>query len=194
MAITEIKYGSLASSKELNDNFNALNKDIQDLATNLSTTNANMAMSMSTLNNNMSNQLNELEKNLKSDINSKIDEANKNIASGLGVNGLYITQYRNGTSWYREYFSDAEKKNRVWLEQGFLTPTEGWGVNNCKTYNLVKAFYENNYTVVAVSTTEAVGSGVSSGDIAVEWTSTTQIGIGNSSQNTFGCRVYACGY
>lgn len=57
MAITEIKYGSLASSKELNDNFNALNKDIQDLATSLSTTNANMAMSISTLNKNVTNQI-----------------------------------------------------------------------------------------------------------------------------------------
>ena len=168
---------------ETNANNNYLLDQIRDSSSVLNT-------KVNTLTSNVNSEM----ATLRSDMNSKIDEANKNLTSGLGENGLYITQYRNGTSWYREYFSDAEKKNRVWLEQGFLTPTVGWGVNECKTYNLVKAFYENNYTVVAVSTVEAVGSGVSSGDIAVEWTSTTQIGIGNSSQNTFGCRVYACGY
>ena len=37
-------------------------------------------------------------------------------------------------------------------------------------------------------------NGVSSGNVNVEWTSTTQIGIGNDAGNTFGVRVYACGY
>lgn len=186
MALTEIEYGSLASSEVMNNNFEYLDNKISDVSGNLLSNVATINANIATVNSSIST----MGENLNKSIEATFEKSKQIIAD----NALFVTTYRNGTSWYREYFSDAEKKNRVWLEQGFLTPTEGWGVNNCKTYNLVKAFYENNYTVVAISTVEAVGSGVSSGDIAVEWTSTTQIGIGNSSQNTFGCRVYACGY
>ena len=83
MAITEIKYGSLASSKELNDNFNTLNKDIQDLATNLSTTNANMATSMSTLNKNVASQISEVNESLtntKSELEEKVKTLDKGVS------------------------------------------------------------------------------------------------------------------
>lgn len=60
MTITEIEYGSIASSKKLNDNFNALNKDIQDLAESLNTTNANLATSISTLNKNIAKQIEDI--------------------------------------------------------------------------------------------------------------------------------------
>lgn len=60
MTITEIEYGSLASSKILNDNFYALNKDIQDLAANLSTTNANLSTNIATLNKNFLSQFEQM--------------------------------------------------------------------------------------------------------------------------------------
>lgn len=186
MSLENIEYGSLASSEVVNNNFEYLDERITDTANKIYSNNANLESKIANLNSSLTNT--------KNDLDSKITEANKNLTSGLGKNGLYITQYRNGTSWCREYFSDAEKTNRVWLEQGFLTPTIGWGDNNCKTYNLVKAFKENNYTVVVSSTLSYVGNGVSSGNVNVEWTSTTQIGIGNDAGNTFGVRVYACGY
>lgn len=57
MAITEIQYGSVASSKELNDNFEALNEDIQSLAATVSTVNANLVSSISSINTNLSSQI-----------------------------------------------------------------------------------------------------------------------------------------
>lgn len=82
MAITEIKYGSIASSKELNDNFNVLNKDIQDLATSLNTTNANIAMSMSTLNKNVANQISEVNESL-ANTKSELEEKVKTLDEGI---------------------------------------------------------------------------------------------------------------
>lgn len=87
MTITEIEYGSIASSKKLNDNFNALNKDIQDLATSLNTTNANLATSMSTLNKNVTNQISEVNESLantKKELEDKfptIEESIKTLSS-----------------------------------------------------------------------------------------------------------------
>ena len=186
MALTEIEYGSLASSDVMNKNFEYLDNKISDVSENINSNVATINSNIATVNSSIS----AMGENLNKSIESSIETTKQMIAD----NALYITTYRNGTSWAREYFSDAEKTNRVWLEQGFFTPVERWGDNNCKTYNLVKAFKENNYTVVVSSTCAYVGSGVSSGNVNVEWTSTTQIGIGNDASNTFGVRVYACGY
>ena len=188
MSLTEIEYGSLASSETMNNNFEYLDNKITDVSESLISTAATINSNIATINSTVST--------LGTNTNSSIDTINgkiNSINSALSGNGIYITTYKNGSSWYREYFSNPEKTNRVWLEQGFFTPVQTWADNDCKTYNLVKPFVYNNYTVVATSTTMYVGSGVSSGNVAVEWTSTTQIGIGNDARNTFGVRVYACG-
>lgn len=186
MALTEIEYGSLASSEVMNNNFEYLDNKISDVSGNLSSNVATINANIATVNSSIST----MGDNLNKSIETTFEKSKQIIAD----NALFVTTYRNGTSWCREYFSDAAKTNRVWLEQGFFTPIEGWGDNNCKTYNLVKAFKENNYTVVVSSTCGFIMNGVSSGNVNVEWTSTTQIGIGNDAGNTFGVRVYACGY
>lgn len=74
------------------------------------------------------------------DLNNKADK------STLSSNGLYITTYRNGTEWYREYFSDASKTQRVWLEQGGLAEiTSGYG-----PVTFLRTFSNTNYTCVAI--------------------------------------------
>ena len=158
MAITEIKYGSIASSKELNDNFEALNKDIQDIATSLSTTQANLTASISTLNKNVTNQIQDVNEALEATKTELEEEIANSNSESLTSNGLYITTYINGSSWYREYFSDKEKTNRVWLEQG------GWGpyIAAGTTWNFVtqiaflKSFTNTSYNVQVTYKSEGI--------------------------------------
>lgn len=191
MAITEIKYGSLASSKELNDNFNALNKDIQDLATNLSTTNANMATSMSTLNKNVANQISEVNESL-TNTKSELEEKVKTLEDGVGefaTSGLYITHFisENGKAWYREYFSNKEKTTRVWLEQGGVL--EGGGDYNRQVVFL-KNFSNTNYTILKNSGSSSTGGvaarwmGFWGLDVASAWT-----GYINHSECWYACGI-----
>lgn len=57
MGLTKIEYGSLASSKILNDNFNFLETEISDLAENLTNKTANFSSQVATLNFNVENLL-----------------------------------------------------------------------------------------------------------------------------------------
>ena len=69
------------------------------------------------------------------------------ISNNAGLNGSYITTYVNGSSWYREYFSDAEKKNRVWVEQGGQTAT-------LRYITFLKPFKDTNYCVQTQRTSD----------------------------------------
>ena len=69
------------------------------------------------------------------------------ISNNAGLSGSYITTYVNGSSWYREYFSDAEKKNRVWVEQGGQTAT-------LRYITFLKPFKDTNYCVQTQRTSD----------------------------------------
>ena len=185
MALTRIEYGSLASSAVMNNNFDYLDDRISGVAASLASNTATINSNIATLNLSITNSNEELQTSLTT--------LQNNFSTVLSDCGLYITTYINGTSWYREYFSDAEKTTRVWLEQGFTTTDEVWSNNDQKTYNLIKPFSNTNYTVIATSTLMYIANGVSSGSIAVENLQTDKITIGNSATNTFAVRVYACG-
>ena len=62
MGLTKIEYGSLASSKILNDNFNFLETEISDLAENLTNKTANFSSQVATLNFNVENLLKFIQK------------------------------------------------------------------------------------------------------------------------------------
>lgn len=147
MALTEIEYGSLASSGILNQNFQYLDDRISSVseihATDLASINSNIV----TINNSISD-FNEETNSSVEEINTKLD----NIGSYLKDGGLYITIYRNGASWYREYFSDAEKKERVWLEQG------GSFINSTSAISFIKEFTNTQYTFNAYSYTDSLSS------------------------------------
>ena len=100
-----------------------------------------------------------------------------------------IVEYgQSGKSWYR-IWSDG------WIEQGMTTENVAWGNNDYKEYYWLKPFTSGeSYTCVAVSNLAYIGNGVTSGDIAVEVTGYDKVGIGNGASNTFGVRIYACGY
>lgn len=136
MSLTNIEYGSLASSEILNSNFRSLKNDITELSENTTDDVATINSNIATLNNTISS-LNSNTSSSISSINSSLTEINNKFNS----NGLYITTYVNGNSWYREYFSDSEKTTRIWIEQG------GTGQTGSTT-TLLKTMSNTNYTIV----------------------------------------------
>ena len=141
MALTEIEYGSLASSEVMNNNFEYLDNKISDvsenLASNVATINANIATantSISTLGENVNKSVENL--------NTNLTEATNKL---VGENGLCSTFYQNDSSWYREYFSDKEKTKRAWIEQGGVLT--GAGDYNRQVVFL-KPFQNANYVIL----------------------------------------------
>ena len=188
MALTEIQYGSLASSETMNNNFNYLDDRISTVASTITSAAASLNSNIATINSSiltLSGALTENTENLQSSID--------NLGSVISSSGLYIEQYINGTSWYREYFSDSSKTQRVWLEQGMLTPTVAWGDNSQKTYTFLKSFSNTSYTAIAVSTSVYVYSGVTRGDISVVSLAADSLTLQLACANTCGVRIYACG-
>ena len=160
MALTEIEYGSLASSEVMNNNFEYLVNKISDvsenLASNVATINANIATantSISTLGQNVNKSV--------EDLNINLTEAFTNNTNNLvGENGLFITFYQNDSSWYREYFSDKEKTTRVWIEQGGVL-TGGGDYNRQVVF--LKPFQNANYVILKNS------GGGGTGGVAERW-------------------------
>ena len=156
MALTEIEYGSLASSNVMNNNFEYLDNKITDvsesLSSNVATINSNLATtnaSISTLGENVNKSV--------EDLNTNLTEATNNL---VGENGLFITFYQNVSSWYRVYFSDKEKTKRVWIEHGGVLT--GAGDYNRQVVFL-KPFQNANYVILKNS------GGGGTGGVAERW-------------------------
>ena len=182
MALTEIEYGSLASSEVINNNFEYLDNKITGVSETVSVNNAAISSNIASINSSIESMSNE--------INESIETMNTKLG-GLIESGCFITTYINGTSWYREYFSDAEKKVRVWLEQG--------GVANVSqataTITLPKAYNDTKYCVLgSIRVSSDPNIGIQS--LMIAPISKTQIKgymdwITNSA--TLSCTWYTCG-
>lgn len=132
MALTRIEYGALASSDVMNNNFEYLEDSILALADTVSSNNATVNSNLAGLNTSLTT------------VNDTLTGSINQINTALGnfsTSGLYVDTYINGHSWYREYFSDAAKTTRVWLEQGGIATT------NTIT-RLLKEMSNSNYTIV----------------------------------------------
>lgn len=137
MALIEIEYGSLASSDTMNKNFEYLDNQIADVADSMTSQLAGVYSNIASVEATLTNTKEQLEES--------INDTADGITSIITESGLYVVTYINGTSWYREYFSDSEKKNRVWLEQGGRAasiPQDG-----TKTISFLKNFSNTNYYV-----------------------------------------------
>ena len=173
MALIEIEYGALASSDVMNKNFEYLDNKISSVSEEIVANNATINSNLSSLNSNISATQEEL--------NSSIENIQENLTEAE-LGGLYVKLYVNGTSWYKEYFSDKAKTKRVWLEQGAYIKGGG-------TITWLRNFSDNNYTV-------AIGSAQDSVNFSrnVGWTTglktPTSIGIYSERQENF---IYACG-
>lgn len=132
MALTRIEYGSLASSETINENNKYLEDKIAEVSETLTATTATVNSNIATVNSNISkisNSIAESESELKDEISTLFSS-----------NGLYITTYINGKSWYREFFSDSTKTTRVWIEQGGTCTTNA-------TTRLLKPMSNTDYTL-----------------------------------------------
>ena len=139
MSLTEIEYGSLASSEIMNNNFEFLDNKIssvsESIVTNIASVNSNIASINSSI------------ASLSDDINNSLDDLDSSLENTHQIfseSGIYITTYINGSSWYREYFSDAAKTQRVWLEQGGVITISG---DYNYTVTFLKNFSNTNYCI-----------------------------------------------
>ncbi len=137
MALTRIEYGSLASSETMNNNFEYLDNKIAEASERITSTSASIYSNIASVNTQLSNQINAAE----SELQTYVDTQTASAVGALSSNGLYITTYINGTSWYREYFSDSAKTTRVWLEQGGVS-------GNGATISLLKRYSNTNYNIL----------------------------------------------
>lgn len=136
MALTEIEYGSLASSAVLNNNFSYLENSIGSISDTIVSNNAGINSNIASINSTVSTLSNKL--------NTDIETLSTNhgaLAKQFSDNGFYISTYFNGSSWYKEYFTDAEMTNRIWLEQGGIC-------SSISSTTYLKAFSSTNYTLL----------------------------------------------
>ena len=176
MALTEIEYGALASSDVINNNFQYLDDRISNLSETVTSNSAGVSSNIASINSTISA--------LSEDLNSDIEEINTDLGgvkSNLSEYGyLYVNSYFNGTSWYKEYFSDSEKETRVWLEQGGVCSS-----NSTTVY--LKSFKSTNYTLLlGTHCTYYEGGGIS-GKTATQFSHRNGKGWGYS------VNWYACG-
>ena len=136
MALTTIKYGELASSEIMNNNFKYLDDKISNLNETVTSNKAGMNSNIASINSSITTINENMTQNVKT-LENSINEAK----SFFSESGLFVTTYINGVSWYKEYFSDSDKKTRVWLEQGGV-------LNSRSSTTFIKSFANNNYTLL----------------------------------------------
>ena len=174
MALTNIEYGSIASSEVVNNNFLYLDDKIaslsQSLNANTTTINSSISSLSATVANNKQNSNEKIEQ-----VNEDIDEINSSLKTVL--DRVYLLEsYNQGQNWYRLY-SDK------WIEQGgFITPTE---TNEETLVTLKKEMADLNGCII-VSPIEAKTS--SSQDIGIAGatfidTATISITVGRNAAN-----------
>ena len=92
---------------------------------------------------------------------------------------VVVTNYVNGTAWYRVW-SDG------WIEQGDCSLSPGNGTGS--EYTFKKAFSTNNISITASQSGTGSGEGCSVSNV-----STTKMRIATE-QSGRALRFYACGY
>ena len=110
MALTEIEYGSLASSEVMNNNFEYLDNRISELSQSQISGLASINSNIVSINTALSGLGDSVDESVE-EINTTLGE----IGSMVEESGLYVTTYINGASWCREYFSDKDK-TRLYMD------------------------------------------------------------------------------
>ena len=127
---------------------------------------------------------------LSGDIDESIESLNTDLTTTINnfsVSGLYVTTYKNGGSWYREFFSDSAKQTRVWLEQGGIIKTSN---DTNTTVTFLKKFSDTNYTII-----KNMGFN-NTGGVAARWMGFWSLTTSNAVTGSTAAltqRWYACG-
>ncbi len=175
MALTTIKYGELASSEIMNNNFKYLDDKISNLNETVTSNKAGMNSNIASINSTITTINENMTQNVKN-----LEESINKTKSFFSESGLFVTTYINGVSWYKEYFSDSEKKTRVWLEQGGVLNSRG-------STAFLKKFTTTNYTLLlGTHCTYYEGGGISG-------KSTSGFSHHNGKGWSYDVEWYACG-
>lgn len=175
MALTTIKYGELASSEIMNNNFKYLDDKISNLNETVTSNKAGMNSNIASINSTITTINENMTQNVKN-----LEESINKTKSFFSESGLFVTTYINGVSWYKEYFSDSEKKTRVWLEQGGV-------LNSRSSTTFLKKFTTTNYTLLlGTHCTYYEGGGISG-------KSTSGFSHHNGKGWSYDVEWYACG-
>lgn len=138
MALTNIEYGSVASSEVMNSNFQYLDDKIGSVSQSLSANTTTLSSSIASLSATVSNNKNEVNEKF-----SEIDEIFKTASSSLDscLDRVYVKEsYKSDKNWYRLY-SDS------WIEQGgYVAFTQ---YNDSKVVTLFKEMADLNGSIIA---------------------------------------------
>jgi hypothetical protein len=124
-----------------------LDDKIDDVALQIYTNNASLQSQITTVSNSLTNSIS----GSGNTLSQTVSDINSSITSNMSDNGLYITTWIKpitADGWYREYFSDSSKSNRVWIEQGgFYHSDAVTNKNNINNYVLTfhKPFLNEDY-------------------------------------------------
>lgn len=173
MALTNIEYGSVASSEVVNNNFQYLEDRISSVSQSLSTNVSALSGSISALSSVVDNNketAEEADAELQKNINNLTEEVEA-ISTTLDT-AIYVKEsYRSGHNWYRLY-SDG------WIEQGGYIGVGG--TNATKNITLFKELADTNACIYVTGTSAYMNGnwdiGVVSGVILN--TTTVRVSVG----------------
>ena len=138
MALTNIEYGSIATSKVLNDNFNYLEDKIEDYSKNISSNNASLTSlvnsQVATVANNLNNKTTELQNNINK-VQKNLDNSNSTFSSTP-----HVTEHKaTSTGWVRVWSNGFKE------ETGYASV----GADGDKTITFTYAFSNNKFSTFA---------------------------------------------
>lgn len=144
MALTNIEYGSVASSKVLNDNFNYLEDKIEDYSKNIATNNASLTALINSQTKTIANNLN----NEVATLNGAQESLQGNIDTLAGkLMTSIVTQTDNGGSFK---LSDPVTGKAIIIQYGSAS---GFGNGTSKTITLSTPYTSGTSYAVATSAT-----------------------------------------
>ena len=145
MALTNIEYGSVASSEVVNNNFQYLDDKISSVSQSLSTNATALSSSISSLASVVNTNKSSAEE-ADAELQESIDDITEDISelSTTLEEAFYVVDaYRSGANWYRVY-SDG------WCEQGGCVNVGG--SNATKEVTLFKELTDTNACIYVTST------------------------------------------
>ena len=174
-ALKTFKEGEDILASETNDNNQYLLSKLSDNAAQIQ---SYVEGEISTIKSNVAS----VQETLQNNLDTAIDSVDKTLSSS----GLYITTYKSGSSWYREFFSDAEKTQRIWLEQGGQVTTPA-------TVGLLKSFTDTSYCVQLTSTEPLNGGNYQNLSASARQAGSFYASFSGSHEYRTGCIWFACG-
>lgn len=168
MALTNIEYGSVASSEVVKNNFQYLDDKISSVSQSLSTNVTTLSGSISSLSSVVDSNKEETE-TANEELQASIDDVNESIDTiNTTLNAaIYIKEtYNSGKDWYRLY-TDG------WCEQGGYINVGG--TNASKEVTLFKELASTDACIYVTATNAYVNGNWDIGVVAGNITSTTTI-------------------